>query len=117
MWHAATTARVEKLGRRLETASPRGFSCKLCSGGGLLTTKKLEIAPGCEVRGVFGAAVGQVLDVADNAFRVETPGKSSYWITMDAVLKAGASVVVLQCAAPFASSYRVRGTENSMALQ
>ena len=64
------------------------------------------IEPGFEVRGVFGALVGMVDDVADNAILVSSPERR-FWLQRSAVLRTRARCVTLQCPAKFAASYRL----------
>ena len=64
------------------------------------------IEPGFEVRGVFGALVGMVDDVAGNAILVSGPERR-IWLLRSAVLRTRAHCVTLQCPAKFATSYRL----------
>jgi len=64
------------------------------------------IEPGFEVRGVFGALVGIVDDVAANAILVSGSGRR-FWLLRSAVLRTRGRCVTLQCPARFATSYRL----------
>ena len=64
------------------------------------------VTPGDRVQGVLGLPVGQVVDVATNAFCVAHED-GRWWLDSNVVLLVRGGTVVLKCPAKFTAQYRL----------